>query len=71
MLAMSVQNQQLAGFFFTGNPSTFLFVEGSAAWLFDSSQLFSPLYEADIGFDCAQIYCQDTVMYIDPLTRET
>ena len=32
ILAMSVQNQQLAGFLLTGNRSNFLYVEGSTAW---------------------------------------
>ena len=33
ILAMSVQNPQLAGFLLTGNRSNFLYVEGSTAWL--------------------------------------
>ena len=35
ILAMSVQNPQLAGFLLTGNRSNFLYVEGSTAWLYD------------------------------------
>ena len=33
ILAMSVQNPQLAGFLLTGTRSIFLYVEGSIAWL--------------------------------------
>ena len=35
ILAMSVQNLQLAGFLSTGNRSIFLYVEGSTPWLYD------------------------------------
>ena len=34
VLAMSVENPQLAGFLLTGNRSNFLYVEGSTAWLY-------------------------------------
>ena len=45
ILAMSVQNPQLAGFPLTGNSSNFLYVEGSTAWL--CPHFLSPLYQAD------------------------
>ena len=48
ILAMSVQNPQLAGFLLTGNRSNFLYVEGSTAWLYDCPHFLSPLYKADI-----------------------
>ena len=35
ILAMSVKNSQLAGFFLTRNRSNFLYVKGSTAWLYD------------------------------------
>ena len=47
ILAMSVQNPQLAGFLLTGNRSNFLYVEGPTAWLYDCSHFLSPLYKAD------------------------
>ena len=48
VLAISVQNLQLAGFLLTGNRSNFLYVEGSTAWLYDCPHLFlSPLYKVD------------------------
>ena len=43
ILAMSVQNPQLAGFLRTGNRSNFLYVEGSTAWLYDCPHFLSPL----------------------------
>ena len=43
ILAMSVQNPQLAGFLLTGNRSKFLYVEGSTAWLYDCPHFLSPL----------------------------
>ena len=41
ILAMSVQNPQLAGFLSTGNRGHFLYVEGSTAWLYDSPHFLS------------------------------
>ena len=51
ILAMSVQNPQLAGFLLTGNRSNFLYVEGSTAWLYDCPHFLSLLYKADRSFD--------------------
>ena len=59
ILAMSVQNPQLAGFLLTGNRSNFLFVEGSTAC------------KADRCFDRIPIHFKDTLMYVDPITRQT
>ena len=61
---------QLAGCVLTGNRSNFLSVESSTAWLFDCPQLPSPLYEAEKHFDRILKKCRDTVMYIDPRTRQ-
>ena len=71
ILAMSVQNPQLAGFLLTGNRSNFLYVEGSTAWLFDCPHFLSPLYNADRCFDRIPIHFKDTPMYVDPITRQT
>ena len=71
ILAMSVQNPQLAGFLLTGNRSNFLYVEGSTAWLFDCPHFLSPLYIADRCFDRITIHFKDTLMYVDPITRQT
>ena len=71
ILAMSVQNPQLAGFLLTGNRSNFLYVEGSTAWLYDCPQYLSPLYKSDQCFDRIPIYYKDTVMYVHPITRQT
>ena len=70
-LAMSVQNPQLAGFFLTGNRSNFLYVEGSTAWLYDCPHFLSLLYKADRCFDHTPIHFKDTLMYVDPITRQT
>ena len=56
ILAMSVQNPQLAGFLLTGNRSNFLYVEGSTAWLYDCPHFLSPLYKADRCFDRIPIH---------------
>ena len=69
ILAMSVQNPQLAGFLSTGNRSNFLYVEGSTAWLYDCPHFLSPLYIADRCFDRIPIHFIDTLMYVDPITR--
>ena len=71
ILAMSVQNPQLAGLLLTGNRSNFLYVEGSTAWLHDCPHCLSPLYIADRGFDRIPIHLKDTLMYVDPITRQT
>ena len=71
ILAMSVQNPQLAGFLLTGNRSNFLYVEGSTAWLYDCPHFLSPLYIADRCFDRIPIHFKDTLMYVDPITRQT
>ena len=68
---MSVQNPQLAGFFLTGNRSNFLYVEGSTAWLYDCPHFLSPLYKADRCSDRIPIHFKDTLMYVDPITRQT
>ena len=47
ILALSVQNPQLAGFLLTGNRSIFLNIEGSTAWLYDRPHFLSPLYIAE------------------------
>ena len=62
ILAMSVRNPQLAGFLLTGNRSTFLYVEGSTAWLYDYPHILSPLYKADRCFDCTPMHFKDTLM---------
>ena len=71
ILAMSVQNPKLAGFFLTGIRSNFLYVEGSTAWLYDCPHFLSSLYKADRCFDCIPIHFKDTLMYVDQITRQT
>ena len=68
---MSVKNPQLAGFLLTGNRSNFLYVEGSTAWLYDCPHFISPLYKAVICFDRIPIHYRETIMYVDPITRQT
>ena len=71
ILAMSVKNPQLAGFLLTGNRSVFLYVEGYTAWLYDCPHFISPLYKADKCFDRIPIHYTETIMYVDPITRQT
>ena len=71
ILAMSVQNPQIVGFLLTGNRSNFLDVDGSTAWLYDCPHFLSPLYKADRCFDRIPIHFKDTLMYVDPITRQT
>ena len=67
---MSVKNPQLAGFLLTGNRSNFLYVEGSTAWLYDCPHFISPQYRADKSFDREPIHYRETIMYVDPITRQ-
>ena len=71
ILAMSVQNPQLAGFRLTGNRDNVLYVKSSTAWLYDCSHFFSPLYKVNRCFDRIPIHFKDTLMYVDPITRQT
>ena len=71
ILAMSVQNPQLAEFLLTGNRSNFLYLEGSTAWLYDCPHFLSPLYKDDRCFDRILIHFKDTHMYVDPISRQT
>ena len=68
---MSVKNPQIPGFLLNGNCSNFLHVEGSTAWLYDCPHSISPLYRADKCFDRISIHCRETIMYVDPITRQT
>ena len=68
---MSVKNPQLAGFLLSGNRSNFLYVEGSTAWLYDCPHFISPLYKADKCFDRIPIHYRETILYVDPITRQT
>ena len=71
ILAMSVKNPQLPGFLLTGNRNNFLYIEGSTAWLYDCPHFISPLYRADKCFDRIPIHYRETIMYVDPITRQT
>ena len=71
VLAMSVKNPQLPGFVLTRNRSNFLYVEGSTAWLYDCSHFISPLYKADKCFDRIPIHNRETILYVDPIIRQT
>ena len=71
ILAISVQNPQLAGFLLTGNRSNFLYVEGSTAWLYDCPHFLSPLYKADCCFDRIPIPYKNTLMYVNHITGQT
>ena len=71
ILAMAVRNPQLAGFLLTGNRSNSLYVEGSTAWLYDCPHFISPLYKADKCFDRIPIHYRETIIFVDPKTRQT
>ena len=66
---MSVQNPQLAGFLLTGNRSNLTLKAQLPA--FTISHTFSPLYKADRCFDRIPIHFKDTLMYVDPIKRQT
>ena len=71
ILAMSVQNPQLAGFLLTGNRSNFLYVEGSTAWLYDCPHFLSPLYITDFAltkslYTLKILLCTFTLLLVKP-----
>ena len=47
IIAMSVKNQQLAGFLLNQNYSNFFYVEGSTVWFYDSPHHLSSLSIAE------------------------
>ena len=71
ILAISVQNPQLAGFLLSGNRSIFLYLEGSTAWLYVCAHFSSPLYKAERCFDRIPLHYKDTLMYVDHISRQT
>ena len=71
IIAMLIKNPQLAVFLLTGNRSYFLYVELSTAWLYDCPHFISPLYKSDKCFDRIPIHYGGTIMYVDPITRQT
>ena len=71
ILAMSVKNQQISSFLLTQNRSNFLYVGGSTAWLYDCPHHLSSLYTAEQCYDKIPVSYLDTVMYVDPITRQT
>ena len=68
---MSVQNPELAGLLLTRNRSNFFYVDCSTAWLYDCPHFLSPLYKFDRCFDHIPIHFKDTLVYVDPITRQT
>ena len=58
-------------YFSTGTRSNFVYDEGSIAWWNGFPQSFSPLREADKLFDRIPIYNQDTLLCINPITRQS
>ena len=71
IVAMSVQNPQIAGVVLTGNRGNFFYVEGSIAWFYDCPHFPSPLYKADRCFDRIPIHFKENLLYVDPITRQT
>ena len=71
ILAICVKHPQLAGFLLTQNRSSFSYVEGSSAWLYDCPYHLTPLYIVEQCYDKIAVNCLETVMYIDPITRKT
>ena len=67
ILAMSVQNPQPSRS--NPQPSNFLYVEGSTAWLHDCPHFLSPLHTAARCFDRVPIHYKDTLIHVDPITR--
>ena len=46
-------------------------LKSSSAWLYDCPQFLSHLFKADRCFDRIPIHFKDTLMYVDPITRQT
>ena len=69
LIAISFQKLQLAGYLLTGKPTNFHYVGVSTVWFYDYRHFLSFPCETDIGFDRIAINNQDTVLYIDAITR--
>ena len=70
ILAMSIRIPHFAGYLLTRNHSNFLYVEGSAASVYDCPDFLSPQYEADKRFVRIPLYYQGFVRYIDSKTGQ-
>ena len=68
---MSVENPQLTGYLLNGIRSNFLYVEDSTTWTNNCPRFLPFLYEADKCFNCIRIYYKCTVIYFDPITKQT
>ena len=67
---MSVKNHKLLNFS-TQNRSSFLYVDGSTAWIYDCRHQSLPLYVAEQCYDKISAIYLDTAMHVDTITRQT
>ena len=63
ILAMSVQNPQLDGYFLTVNICNFVYIEGSTAWFYDHPHFLPPRFEAFKSFDRIPVSYPDVVIF--------
>ena len=68
---MSVKNPQLAGFLLAQNRCNFLNVKDSTPGLYDCPHELSLLLKVEQAYDKIPVSYLDTVMYVDPITRQT
>ena len=72
ILSLAQTNPYMAGFLLTGNRSNFVHIEGASLWLYECQHHLSPLYTNNNKcFDKIPIFYQDTVYYVDPISRQT
>ena len=65
-------NPLMAGYLLTGNRSNFIHIEGASLWLYECQYYFLPLYtHKEKCFDKIPFYHQDTIYYVDPISRQT
>ena len=71
ILMQDFQNNRLAGYTLTGNPSMFLNTDGSIGWLYHCPKRNSPLQVLEQCCERIPIHYDGKTMFVDPITRQT
>ena len=71
ILAIAVQNSELAGYLLTHNRSNFIVTDGSIAYMYSCPEQRSPLQSVSRCYNRIPVYYKNSIMYVDPVTRQT
>lgn len=71
ILALAVQNAQLAGYLLTGKRSNYVTTDGAIAYLYTCTERRSPFIEQKTCYDRIPISYMEETWFVDPITRHT